>query len=77
MTLVISGLGRFGPVTGRERERERERENREMGGSGGLEAWEGGSETWIVCQQRLGSAWAGDVEAGGDVEHGETKRESD
>ena len=33
---------------------------REMGGSGG-------SETWIVCRRRLGSAWTGDVEAGDGV----------
>ena len=41
-----------------------------MGSSGGSEAWElwaSGSETWIVCQWRLGSAWAGDVEAGDGV----------
>ena len=38
-----------------------------MGGSGGLEEWADGLETWIVCQQRLGSAWANDVEAGGGV----------
>ena len=41
-----------------------------MGSSGGSEAWElwaGGSKTWIVCQRRLGSAWAGDVEAGDGV----------
>ena len=38
------------------------------------EAWAGGSETWIVCWRRLGSAWAGDVEAGGDVEHRVTER---
>ena len=44
-----------------------ERESREMGGSGGLEAWAGGLETWIVCRRRLGSALAGDVEAGGGV----------
>ena len=41
-----------------------------MGGSGGSKAWEpwaGGSEMWIVCRRRLGSAWAGDVEVGGGV----------
>ena len=63
-----------------------------MGGSGGLEVWASGSETWIVCRRRLGSAWAGNVEADGgvglgwlgptteagrDVEHGVTERESD
>ena len=48
-----------------------------MGGNGGLEAWEGGSETWIVCRRRFGLAWAGDIEAGRDVEHGVTERESD
>ena len=41
-----------------------------MGSSGGLEAWAGGSETWIVCQRRLRSAWPGDVEAGGGVDLG-------
>ena len=41
-----------------------------MGSSGGLEAWAGGSETWIVCQRRLRSACAGDVEVGGGVDLG-------
>ena len=48
-----------------------------MGGSGGLAAWEGGLETWIVCRWRLESAQASDVEAGKDIEHGVTDRESD
>ena len=35
--------------------------------------WAGGSETWIVCQRRLGSAWASDVEAGDGVTERERK----
>ena len=49
-----------------------------MGDSGGSEAWKlwaGVSETWIMCQRRLGLAWAGDVEAGDGVT--ERERESD
>ena len=52
------------------------KENKEMGSSGGSESWElwaGGSKTWIVCQRRLGSAWAGDVKASDGV----TKREKE
>ena len=39
---------------------------REMGSNDGSEAWEawaGGLKTWIMCRQRLGSAWASDIEA--------------
>ena len=48
-----------------------------MGDSGGSEAWElwaGGSETWIMCQRRLGSAWADDVEVGDGVTERERER---
>ena len=38
-----------------------------MGSNGGLEVWAGGLETWIVCRQRLGLAWAGDIEADGGM----------
>ena len=58
---MIDGLGQLRPVT------ERERENREMGGSGGLEEWADGLETWFVCRRRLGLAWANDIEAGRGV----------